>query len=58
MKTVKVSAILTLVENALSTYSGNVGNKTQREKVRIEENAAQTVYYEGKCKKRIPISLD
>lgn len=58
MKNVKVSAILTSVEKALSVYSGYVGNKTQREKVKIEENAARTVYYEGRRKKRIPISLD
>lgn len=58
MKTVKVSAILASVEKALGDYPGYVGNKTQREKVRTEENSERSVYFEGRRKKRIPISLD
>ena len=57
-KTVKVNAILESVEKALCEYSSYSGNKTQREKIRIEEENARTVYLEGKKKKRIPINLE
>jgi hypothetical protein len=58
MKTVKVSAILASVEKALGDYHGYAGNKTQREKVRMEENAARSAYLEERRKRAIPICFE
>lgn len=58
LQTVKVSAILASVEEALSAYLEYVGNKQQKEEVRIKEKAAKRIYFEEKRTKRIPIKFD
>ena len=58
LKTVKVSAILVSIEKAVEAYPRYIGNKTQRERIRMAESSALSVYNEKRCKKQIPINLD
>ena len=57
LKTVKVSAIRTSVEKAMSAYPSYVGNKKQREEVKKREEEARNIYREEKRKHRIAINF-
>ncbi len=54
-KKVKFTSLLNYVEKAICGYSSYVGNKVQREIIRMEEKKARDVHSEEIKKKRIPI---